>query len=350
MRILVVGAGAIGTYLGVSLSTTGVSISYLEDSEAAKRVSNLPFIVQSQREEIRQETPVIYTSFAQAFNNQNYDVILLAVKAFHISNVIRDLKPFKSHFLALASVQNGVETEPALKKAFPDKQIIAISLTTAVTRMSPGIVRPEIVRGIGVDVTCPIGYNLFELINRTDLRPKPVNKPRAMKWSKMVTNIFANASSAILDLPPSAIYADNRLFKIEREQVVEAIKVMKAEKITLIDLPGIPVRLLVFLFTNIPLGVSQFLLSRILGSGRGEKMPSFHIDLSGGNKENEVEYLNGAICRKAVDNKIHAPVNQVLWDTLMNIVRGDIAWKTYQKNPEMLIREINKEKSKKYSN
>ena len=34
---------------------------------------------------------------------------------------------------------------------------------------------------------------------------------RAMKWSKLLFNILGNAQSAILDLPPSHVFADSEL-------------------------------------------------------------------------------------------------------------------------------------------
>ena len=49
-----------------------------------------------------------------------------------------------------------------------------------------------------------------------------------MKWSKLLANLVGNATSAILDLDPASIYADKRLYAIERRQLREALAVMRA--------------------------------------------------------------------------------------------------------------------------
>jgi len=49
-----------------------------------------------------------------------------------------------------------------------------------------------------------------------------------MKWSKLLANLIANATGAILDMDPDAIYADRRLFGVERRQLLETLAVMTA--------------------------------------------------------------------------------------------------------------------------
>ena len=74
-----------------------------------------------------------------------------------------------------------------------------------------------------------------------------------MKWSKMLTNLLANASSAILDMPPAEIFADPRLFRIEILMLREALQVMHAQDISVVDLPATPVRALAFAAAYLPL-------------------------------------------------------------------------------------------------
>jgi Ketopantoate reductase PanE/ApbA C terminal. len=82
----------------------------------------------------------------------------------------------------------------------------------------------------------------------------------------------------------------------------ECLAVMKAQGIDVVDLPKTPVRALAFA-TRLPLWLSKPLLGRAAGSGRGGKMPSFHIDLHSGRGKSEVDYLHGAVVR-AVHPKI----------------------------------------------
>ena len=78
-------------------------------------------------------------------------------------------------------------------------------------------------------------------------------------------------------------------------------------------------------------------LSRLLGTRRGNKMPSFYLDLMGGKKVSEVEYLNGAVVRYGVRLGIPTPVNRLLTQTLTALVNGEYQAERFDHNPERLI-------------
>jgi 2-dehydropantoate 2-reductase len=143
-----------------------------------------------------------------------------------------------------------------------------------------------------------------------------------MKWSKLLTNLLANATSAILNLTPAQIFADARLFRVEMAQLNEALAVMRALNAAPVDLPGVPVRLLAF-GTRLPAFVARPLMQRAVGSGRGAKMPSFHIDLYSGRGRSEVAYLNGAVWRHGTQLGVPTPVNQMLTETLLALTSGE---------------------------
>jgi 2-dehydropantoate 2-reductase len=80
-------------------------------------------------------------------------------------------------------------------------------------------------------------------------------------------------------------------------------------------------------------------MHRALGSGRGGKMPSFHIDLHSGRSQSEVEYLNGAVARFGRKLGIPTPVNDYLTRTLLALTRGDLPFNAYSRKPEKLLEE-----------
>ena len=161
-----------------------------------------------------------------------------------------------------------------------------------------------------------------------------------MKWSKMLTNLGANASSAILDMSPVEIFAHPGLYRLEIGQLRESLQVMAAEGSKVVDLPGTPVRLLAFAVRYLPLAVSRPLLGRAIGGGRGGKMPSFHIDLHAGRGKSEVGFLNGAVVQAGERTNIPTPVNNLLYEKLRALTRGDIPIEHYRGKPEKLIKEL----------
>jgi 2-dehydropantoate 2-reductase len=157
-----------------------------------------------------------------------------------------------------------------------------------------------------------------------------------MKWSKMLTNLVANATSAILDMNASEIFADRRLYRVEIAMLREALAVMKAQDIHVVDLPGTPVKALV-MGTRLPPGLARPFMVKAVGGGRGGKMPSFHIDLHAGRGKSEVEYLNGAVVRAGTQSGVATPVNKILTDTLLGLTTGSLPLDAFARKPEKLL-------------
>jgi 2-dehydropantoate 2-reductase len=96
------------------------------------------------------------------------------------------------------------------------------------------------------------------------------------------------------------------------------------------------VRALVFA-TTLPLWLSKPMVSRVAGGKRGNKMPSFHIDLYAGRGKSEVEYLNGAVVREGKRLGISTPVNELLTNTLLALTRKEIPLEEFANQPEKLL-------------
>jgi 2-dehydropantoate 2-reductase len=160
-----------------------------------------------------------------------------------------------------------------------------------------------------------------------------------MKWSKMLTNLIANPTSAILNMTAAQVFANRKLYKLEIDMLKECLAVMKAQNLEVYDLPGTPVKLLAFA-TQLPLWLSKPFLSRAAGSGRGAKMPSFHIDLYSGRGQSEVKYLHGAIVREGKKLNIPTPVNELLTDTLLALTNKEIPLEEYAGQPEKFLSKV----------
>jgi 2-dehydropantoate 2-reductase len=89
------------------------------------------------------------------------------------------------------------------------------------------------------------------------------------------------------------------------------------------------------------------ILSRIVAAGRGDKMPSFHIDLMAGKKENEVSFHNGAVVQAGRELDIPTPVNNALTEILLMIARKEIDYQLFNGRPQKLVSEIEQYKEKK---
>lgn len=340
LRFLCFGVGAIGTYIGGSLALAGYPVIFIERPEVAEiaRRRGLSLELGGTVHQIPQ--PVIVDSASAALESGAFDAAILAVKAFDTASVLDSLKTCLDAFPPILSFQNGVENEPQLAAVLGAERVIPGTVTTAVGRKGPGDIMVERLRGTGVSTLHPLGPTLVAAMNRAGLRARGYANPAAMKWSKMLTNLLANASSAILNMTPAQIFAHPDLYCMEMRQLREALQVMAAQNIPVVNLPSTPVRLLAWAVAHLPLPVSRPLVARAVGGGRGAKMPSFHIDLYSGRGKSEVDYLNGAVVRYGRRFYVATPANQALNEILLALTSGSIPRDTYAHQPEKLLAKI----------
>jgi 2-dehydropantoate 2-reductase len=198
---------------------------------------------------------------------------------------------------------------------------------------APGVIRIERERGLGL-AHGQAGEHLAQVFHRAGLVTHLYDDAAAMKWSKVPTNIVANASSAVLECTAGAVMAHPGLYRLEVEALRETFRVMRRAGHAPVDLPGVPVRWLargVFL----PLWVSHPWLSRAVARGRGDKRPSFHRDLGRG--RSEVEWLNGAVVRHGESLGVDTPANEVLLTTLLERVQGLDDPSPWRDRPDRLL-------------
>ena len=337
MKFLFLGAGAIGTYVGGSLADAGHDVSFVERpaTAAAIRADGLRLQVGGR---IRSVSNVVaYDTPHDALAAGPYDVGVVALKSFDTPRAIDGLVDTGLDVPPILSLQNGVDNESAIAARLGADRVITGTVTSAIAKPGIGEVIEEKHRGIGIALGHRLTEPLVAALDQAGLSAKAFTDARAMKWSKLLTNLTGNATSAILDMPVGQVFADKRLYGVEVEMMRECLRVMRAMSLAPVDLPGTPARALAFAVEKLPRFVAQPILARKLGSGRGDKMPSFHIDLHSGRGTSEVEYLNGAVVRHGASVGVPAPVNDVLTRTLLALTDGTEDLERFRKNPAALL-------------
>jgi 2-dehydropantoate 2-reductase len=337
---LVFGAGAIGTYIGGSLLIHGQKVVFLELPPADSELRDGGLKLNIHGQDFRILHPVVFSSLPPALSYDTYDVAIFALKSFDTQTALELLPPYSTSFPPVLCLQNGVENEPVLETVLGKNKVIAGTVTSAVRRRAAGDILLERLRGVGVSKSHPISSQIVQALSDAHLNARLYTSPQSMKWSKMLTNLLANASSAILDMPPADILSHPGLYRVEMDQLHEAIAVMRAQQIQPIDLPGTPVRAFAWIINHLPPPLSKPFISRFAGKGRGQKMPSFHIDLHSGRGKSEVDYLNGAVVRFSERLNVPTPVNHWLNQTLLNLTQGILPLDEYSHDPEKFIRDL----------
>ncbi len=338
LRLLCFGAGAIGTYIGGSLILAGHEVVFLERPQTADKFHRLRLNLQGETHTI--PNPKIATHIEAALSHGPFDAAIFALKSFDTDDALAGLAKYTGQLPPFVCLQNGVENEEKIAALLGNENILPATVTSAIGKTQMGEIVLERFRGVGLYAEHPISNLLFKAFSEANLNPLLISDAAGMKWSKMLTNLIGNATSAILGIPPGKVFEHPGIYSVEMLQLREALAVMKALKIQVINLPGTPVVLLSSVIRSLPNWVSRPLLKKAIGSGRGEKMPSFYIDLHSGRGRSEVGYLNGAVVRAGSKVGIRTPVNAFLTETLLKMVNGDIPLDRYQNDPDALLMDF----------
>jgi len=342
LKFLCFGVGAIGTYIGGSLVLSGQKVVFFEQPEISEIIGRQGLCVEVKGEEHYIKNVDIVSSIDDALTQGPYDAAIIAVKSFDTQTVMDSIKSYGVALPPFISFQNGVENEGVIERALGRDKVISGTLTSAIGKKSVGSVKLEKLRGIGLASNHLLTGVLVDIFDKAGLNAKRYSSAASMKWSKLLTNLMSNATSAILNMTAEEVYRNKDLFRIEMRQLREALSVMSALKIHVTNLPGTPVKAISFAARYLPAFVSQPLMIEGIAKGRGDKMPSFHIDLYGGRGKSEVDYLNGAVVRFGETLSIKTPVNRVLDQTLLALTEGVTSKESFDHQPDKLLELVNK--------
>jgi 2-dehydropantoate 2-reductase len=348
MKILVLGAGAIGCFVGGCLAATGQEVTLVGRPGPMQKIASHGLTLLRPDQPAQTVFPQTATAVGEG---AGYDFILLTVKTPDTATAIKSLLALKLDQTWLVSLQNGLGGEEQLAATFGPERVIAGTVTIPIRFLEPGLIEVSKAKGgIGLASFClppstqaltPVN-TLATALHQAGLTAVMYQDYRAMKWSKLLLNMINNASCAILDQPPVQIIAQPELFNLEIRALQEAVAVMKAQGLSPVKLPGYPVDWLARLVTArwLPLGVMRAILRPFMLSGRGTKMPSLQLDLASGRPTSEIEALNGAVVRAGQKVGVPTPINQILTEILSQLVSGQLDRGSFKRQPAKLLQAV----------
>lgn len=340
LNILILGAGAIGCFVGGTLAAHGHTVTLIGRPALMNTVAAHGLTIYWPGQPPRHVAVNTATSVNPAA--APYDFILLTVKSPATATAAAELAQLPLAATTIVSLQNGIGNEEILARKFGPERVMAGTITIPIQVPAAGAIQVSKDKGgLGL-APLAAGQPLEKLasaLNTAGLKTLTYPDYRAMKWSKLLLNIVNNASSAILDQRPADIISQPALFNLEIAALREGVTVMNALGISAVKLPGYPVQWLARLVAAnwLPLPAQRAILRPFMLSGRGAKMPSLHIDLASGRNSSEIEALNGAIVAAGQQTGVPTPVNRALTQILSGLVAGQLAWADYRHQPEKLL-------------
>lgn len=349
MKFLIYGAGAVGSYFGALLAQAQHEVVLVSRSTYARIEKNGLTVVRANQKTFNVKVQAV-SSLRQALvlaeeAGKPYDYIFLTMKMYDLPTAIDELIAFcPDNPPMLVALQNGIGAEEKLTKHYPAEKVIAGSVTVPVSvDASFNVVEEKGGRGLGL---APVGgrgisKHLMQALKEAGIETVVVKNYLEMKWSKLLINVIGNATAAILNRRPGIVYKSTPLFRLEVRMLKEVLAVMKGLKLNVVNLPGMPATRLVFGLKWLPEPFLKPLMTNVVAGGRGDKAPSFHLDLIANKRKNEVLYHNGAVNLSGRELNIPTPVNAALTDILLQLVHEEIDSHKYDGNPKELLKSVN---------
>jgi 2-dehydropantoate 2-reductase len=286
MKIVVMGAGAVGCYFGGLLARSGHEVVLIGRAQHVAAIEAHGLRVETKQfdEHIR------VAAGTEARLAQGADVVLFCVKSPDTEQSGAALAPFLGPQTLVLCLQNGVDNADRLRSVLPGHEVAAAVVYVATEMAGPGHVKHH---GRGELVIEPSARSeaVAQAFRAAGIPVEVSGNVRGALWSKLILNCAYNALSAITQLPYGRVIQGPGVLDVIEDVVAECMAVAAVEGVVLPPDVRAAVRHIV------------------------ETMPtqfsSTAQDLARG-KRSEIDYLNGYVLRRGAALGIATPVNRVL--------------------------------------
>jgi 2-dehydropantoate 2-reductase len=308
-RVVVLGAGLVGTYVGAALHAAGAQVTLVGRARMRTQVASAPLLLtdlDGGRTEIPAGT-LDYREDAAALADAG--LVLVTVKSADTAAVANLIAQHAPQRPVVLSLQNGVGNADVLTGALPGSVVVAGLVPFNVASPEPGRLHRATEGGLMAAET----QALDPWSGAFAAAGLPIGQHRdflAVQWGKLLFNLN-NAVNALAGIPLRAELSQRAYRRGYALLVAEALSVLTAAGVRVARVSKVPPKALPLLL-GVPDAVFTRLASTMLRIDP-EARSSMWEDLAAG-RRTEVDYLNGAVVRLAERVGVAAPVNQAVVD------------------------------------
>lgn len=295
MKVVVFGAGAVGSWLGALLDRAGHDVTLVAREEHAAVVNARGLQVTGKTEALARPRAVTRPEAPTP------DLLFVTVKAYDTARAAAQMRPLVGPRTSIVSVQNGLGNVETLADAFVDRQVFAAATTHGVTFVEPGHVRHA---GTGYfRVGSPYNEHaraeeIAAVLAEAGLEAEATPRIRGELWAKVVVNAAINPLTAITGLRNGALLRVRALGDLMQRAAEEVVDVARAE--------------------GAPLPEDDLVLrARRVAELTAENKSSMLQDVERG-RRTEIDAICGEVVARGVKHGVDTPVNQ----TLLALVHG----------------------------
>jgi len=296
MKIVIVGAGALGGLVGALLSDSGEDVVFLEiDEKRAEKLNAEGLEVVQEGKEDRHVSVKVVTSLDGI---GAAELVFVSVKSYQTKGAVEAVQPVVGPQTRMLSMQNGIGNTETMAGIVGAEKVLSGITYHSIQHLGPNRLRFRAgIKPIQISPfegkPTPHVEKIAEVFRKAGLDTDVVENIDHVIWQKLLHNAVVNPVSAITGLNCNQLLEDEDLQSLMRQMCEEIIAVMRARGVPIIDEED-PYR---------PVIGSQ----KALGPNR----PSMWQDLNRGLRT-EIDALNGAIVEEAGKHGLAAPCNHTI--------------------------------------
>ena len=308
MKILVLGAGAVGLYFGGVLALGGHTVQFGSRSGSAVAINANGIRLDGPRGRFDIAN---VTATATPEEASGADIVLLCVKRYDLLTAAAQWRVALASAGAVICLQNGVDSQALLRQGVPEAAGYGGLAFVAGRLESPGVMKylsnmSSITFGGAGATANKLLQTFADALNAAAL-PLPasatlVDDIAMAQWGKFIALATNAALTCITRSPAGVVYHDADLLALARESIAEILAVGRAEGLALQDSQG-----------EAALEMLQGLPASMVAS--------MHHDLVAG-KALEIDGLSGYVCALGARHGVPTPFHRFVYTCLKPHIHG----------------------------
>ncbi len=302
MRILVMGAGALGSVAGGFLAAAGHEVYLIGRPAHVAAITTGGLFIEGIWGNHHILSLKAFTR-AEDVPRVDFDLILIVVKSYDTREAVRLISPLASLRTWVCSYQNGLGNAELIAREIGWERVLGARVIYGARMVEPGrvevtvIAAPTAIGGYQRNIRSEAAAcQMAESMNAAGLPTVATDRIQTILWSKVAYNCALNPLSALLNVPYGALAENSDTRDVMNDVIQELYQVAEAMNISL-EPSTAEDYLDAFYNQMLPPTAAHY--------------ASMREDLLLG-RRTEIDALNGAIARFGTENNITCPVNALL--------------------------------------
>ncbi len=315
MRIVVIGAGAIGGCVAGYLKKAGEDVLIIGRPDQVDAINQKGLTIKGVRGTETIRVPAAVTMSEPA------DLVVFAVKTQDMEDAFAANADFLDTGLVLTS-QNGVQSDNMLSCHFEkDRQLSSIVMFGA-TYVKPGEITFNFegswILGRPFTALDPTAHRIaetlakaFKVVTSTDIT--------GMKYLKLFVN-FNNCIPALVGKSMQETFADMDMCRLSILLLKEGLQIIQDCKIELCSMPDFP-KEKIFGLAAMPVDQAAAIINKTLTNLSKEPLYGSILQSIMRGKTSEIDFINGEVVQLAKHMKFPCPLNEKIVDMVHEVER-----------------------------